>query len=85
MFFHYSSSLLHCDRAQVRSGGTCPVVPAAPAEAEAEKGGFLPGMAGKCPNGQASPGGTALCPWHPEYSTPNPQWLRQILGMSHPD
>ena len=27
---------------------------------------------------------TALCPLHPEYRTPYPRWLRQILGMSHP-
>ena len=28
---------------------------------------------------------TALHPLHPEYSTPYPQWLRQILGIMHPD
>ena len=28
---------------------------------------------------------TALCPLHPEYRTPYMRWLRQILGMSHPD
>ena len=29
--------------------------------------------------------GTALCSLHPEYCTPYPWWLQQILGMSHPD
>ena len=28
--------------------------------------------------------GTALCPLHPEYSTPYPRWLRKIIGMNHP-
>ena len=27
---------------------------------------------------------TALCPLHPEYSTPYLRKLRQILGMGHP-
>ena len=28
---------------------------------------------------------TAIQPLHPEYCTPYPRWLRQILGISHPD
>ena len=29
--------------------------------------------------------GTALRALHPEYWTPYPQWLQQILAISHPD
>ena len=28
---------------------------------------------------------TALCPLHPDYCSPYPRWLQQILGMRDPD
>ena len=31
------------------------------------------------------PPSTAFCPLHPEYCTSYRRWLRQILGMNHPD